>query len=350
MRHAAIGLKLTLFLSVTCVSALGQKAPPGHHGDDASSEIREALFPKLQRAVLSLVTVERTTKEGTEFGCGFFIDDHGTFVTVLPARGETLEMTVRYGGRKFLPQLLAIDDYARLAILKLDGVSAPGLDLAPNLDWEVGDHLAAMAETSDGANPSSIGRVAGREKNFNGIPLAATLLRLNLQAQPGWFGAPLMNSEGQVGGVILMTNDERPGLCYGLPAEPISKVRRDYQKHGAVKPCWIGIRLEQGTTTPEIASLDDKSPAKTAGLKTGDVIRQIGKTPIRDCQDVSDACYYLTAGEPVSITILRDLEDLILEITPSHIEEPEEIEEAAEPVPWDWNASANERSQVAPKV
>jgi S1-C subfamily serine protease len=181
----------------------------------------------------------------------------------------------------------------------------------------VGDFLIAVAETTEEGNRCTIGRLAGREKNFDGVPLAATLLRLNLKAKPGCFGAPLVNAEGKVAGVVLLGVTAEEGVCYALPSELIEKVRRDYAKHGKVQPCWLGIGLAQGTTTPSIVSLSDDSPAKHAGLRPGDVIRSIGIRPIEEYQDVVDACYYLTAGESVPFKVMRGLGDLTVQVIPS---------------------------------
>jgi serine protease DegQ len=204
-------------------------------------------------------------------------------------------------------------------------VKAPGLEIAPSRAMSIGDYLVAVAETVEEGNRCTIGRLAGREKNFDGVPLAATLLRLNLTAKPGCFGAPLVDLEGRVTGIMLLSVTAEEGVCYALPAELIEKVRRDYAKHGRVQPSWLGIGLAQGTTTPSIVSLSEDSPAKHAGLRPGDVIRSIGIRPIEEYQDVVDACYYLTAGDAVSISVMRGLEDLKVDVIPSVRSERENL-------------------------
>ena len=280
-------------------------------------EVAQTRLLAYQKAALSIATVERSTDQGTEVGCGFFIDDEGTFVTVLSTAGETLQMKVKYGGDEFLPKLLTMDPYTRLAVMKLDGIKPPGIELVSSRTLDVGDYVIAVAEGQEEGSRCTIGRIAGREKSFDNVPLAATLLRLNLSAKPGSFGAPLVSMDGRVAGVILLSVTGEDGVCYALPSELVDKVRLDYERHGKVQACWMGIGLAQGTTTPAIVSLSEDSPAKEAGLRRGDVIRRIGRRPIREYQDVVDACYYLTAEEPVSITVMRGLEDLKVEVIPA---------------------------------
>ena len=324
MRATSICRLFSLWLGLQGLGIAQQEAP-APVANDVLEQLRDAISGKVpqtkldiyQKSALSVAMVERTTGEGTERGCGFFIDEEGTFVTVLSTAGDTVQMKVTYGGREFLPKLLTMDPYTRLAVLRLDGVKAPGLEIAPSRSVEIGDFLIAVAETPEEGNRCTIGRLAGREKDFDGVPLAATLLRLNLTAKPGCFGAPLVNTEGKVGGVVLLGVAAEEGVCYALPSELIEKVRRDYARHGKVQPCWLGIGLAQGTTTPSIVSLSEDSPAKEAGLRPGDVIRSIGDRPIEQYQDVVDACYYLTAGESVKVKVMRGLQDVSVDVVPT---------------------------------
>jgi hypothetical protein len=75
------------------------------------------------------------------------------------------------------------------------------------------------------------------------------------------------------------------------------------------------------------------------------VIRRIGVRPIQEYQDVVDACYYLTAGEVVLISVMRGLEVLEVEVTPSVRSEREDTPRspaAAAPEPAGADAPAGE--------
>jgi len=339
-RQSNSHIALILCFSAAIPAGFADEAPAPSARPDPIVQLHAAISGKVeqtqldlyQKSALSVAMLERTTGEGTEVGCGFFVDDEGTFITVLSTSGDTVQMKVHYGGREFLPKLLTMDPYTRLAVMKLDGVKAPGLEITPSRSMEIGDFMVAVAETREEGNRCTIGRLAGREKNFDGVPLAATLLRLNLTAKAGCFGAPLVNLEGKVAGIVLLSVTAEEGVSYALPSELIEKVRRDYEKHGRVQPSWLGVGLAQGTTTPSIVSLSDDSPAKQAGLLPGDVIRSIGRRQIQEYQDVVDACYYLTAGEAVPFRVMRGLEDIEVEVIPSIRAERSELQVApAEP-------------------
>ena len=324
MRLKLLGLAALIAGEAVAGSAFAQDSAAGAEKLNPIVQLREAArgelaqteLPIYQKVALSVAMVERTTREGTDVGCGFFIDDEGTFVTVLSTAGDTLQMKVRYGGREYLPKLLTMDPYTRLAVMEIDGIKPPSLEVVSSRQMEVGDYLIAVAESEDEGNRCTIGRLAGREKDFDGVPLAAAMLRLNLTAKPGCFGAPLVDHSGGVAGIVLLDVSGESGVSYALPSELIGKVLSDYAKHGKVQPSWLGIGLAQGTTTPSIVSLSDDSPAKAAGLRPGDVIRSIGGRRVSDYQDVVDICYYLTAEEAVPFTVMRGLEDLTVNVVP----------------------------------
>ena len=177
-----------LTLGGSSALAFAQEVKPGEKIDPIV-QLHAAIEGKLaqteidlyQKAALSVATLERTTPDGTEVGCGFFIDDKGTFVTVLATAGDTLQMKLNYGGRDFLPQLLTMDPYTRLAVMTIKDVKPPGLELAPSRGLELGDYLIAVAETPDEGNRCTIGRLAGREKNFDGVPQSPLGLVLSME-------------------------------------------------------------------------------------------------------------------------------------------------------------------------
>jgi aminopeptidase YwaD len=90
------------------------------------------------------------------------------------------------------------------------------------------------------------------------------------------------------------------------------------------KPTTGGFRVYLGTIPnysdqSDGMKLDDVrpgSPAERAGLKAGDLITRLGKTPVKNVYDYTYALGELRAGEEVEIAIRRDGRDMTLKITP----------------------------------
>jgi aminopeptidase YwaD len=90
------------------------------------------------------------------------------------------------------------------------------------------------------------------------------------------------------------------------------------------KPTSGGFRVYLGTI-PNYSDQSDGmkldgvrpgSPAERAGLKAGDLITRLGKTPVKNVYDYTYALGELRAGEEVEIAIRRDGREMTLKITP----------------------------------
>ena len=90
------------------------------------------------------------------------------------------------------------------------------------------------------------------------------------------------------------------------------------------KPTGGGFRVYLGTIPNyadqsggmKLDGVRPGSPAERAGLRAGDLVTRLGKTPVKNVYDYTYALGELRAGEEVEIAIRRDGRDLVLKITP----------------------------------
>jgi S1-C subfamily serine protease len=64
-----------------------------------------------------------------------------------------------------------------------------------------------------------------------------------------------------------------------------------------------------------VASVVPDSPAATAGLLEGDILIRIGEAAIDDLQGYSNVLKTLEVGQTVTITVLRDGAEVVVEAT-----------------------------------
>jgi aminopeptidase YwaD len=96
----------------------------------------------------------------------------------------------------------------------------------------------------------------------------------------------------------LANNDFKPDCQIKMTDNHESKGERSV---------WFGIipDFEQNADGMKIKGTSDGSPAQTAGLENGDILKKINEMPIKNIGDLNNALKSFSPGETVKVTILR---------------------------------------------
>ncbi|MDQ3199577.1 MAG: S1C family serine protease, partial [Verrucomicrobiota bacterium] len=177
--------------------------------------------------------------------------------------------------------------------------------------------VVAIGYPLDLPESPSFGMIAGFDRKFLGGYFATTHLRVNLPTQRGEAGAPLLNFQGQVVGILISSLDS--GSCYALPIDAAEKIRRDYVRFGEARHGWIGIDVREAETSvagsrAEMTKIREDTPAEGSGLQTGDILLQVGTMQVQQPEDVIDASFFISAGDSVPITVMRGEEKLTVTV------------------------------------
>jgi S1-C subfamily serine protease len=163
----------------------------------------------------------------------------------------------------------------------------------------------------------SFGLLGGFDRKYLGRYFATTLLRANVSVQRGEGGAPLLNLKGEVVGILISSLD-RGSASFALPIEAAEKVHRDCQRWDDVHPGWLGLSIVSAEeprdgSTALIEQVFKNAPAEKAGAKPGDVLLAVGGRKIGSPEDMMDACFFLSAGEAVTLRVARGETELELQ-------------------------------------
>jgi len=278
-----------------------------------SREVKD-IFDRCKKAVVKI----HGDDEHTELcGTGFFIDPTGTIYTAYSVGGEGNNFSVEFNGKKLPARQLVTDARSGVAILKVDTPS-PALSIGKSENMEVTTPVVAIGYPLDLPETPSLGLVGGFDRKYLGYYFHTTHLRVNVATQRGEAGAPLLNMKGEVVGIVAFTL-ENNSSCYALPIEAAEKIRSDFLRFGEVRHGWIGAKLMQalegkGGSYAEVTEILDNTPAANSGLQPGDILLRVGNKEIHQPDDIIDASFFLTAGEAVPITVIRDDEKLTFDI------------------------------------
>lgn len=265
----------------------------------------------------------------SSLGSGVIVEPDGLIVTNAHVAGEAEEITVVLpDGREFRAEKALVDAPSDIALLRIDPKESdrplPYAPLTPSESLKVGDLVLAIG------NPFGVGQTV-----TSGI--VSALARFNLDISdfnffiqtdaainPGNSGGPLVSMDGGVVGIntaIFSASGGSLGIGFAVPAEMVATViaaekAGAVSAQGVVRP-WLGF--DGQSVTQDIAQslgLDNArgvlvgdihpaSPARKAGLKTGDVILVINDRDIRDPGELKFRLATLPLGETAALTVWR---------------------------------------------
>jgi serine protease Do len=278
-----------------------------------SREVKE-IFEKSGKAV---VKIRGTDEHGDLSGTGFFIDPAGTLYTAFSVGGDTENLTIEFDGKTYPARLMMADLRSGIAILKAD-VATPALPIGKSETMEMATPVMTIGYPLDLPSTPSFGMVAGFDRKFLDRYFSTTHVRVNLPTQRGEAGAPLLNFKGEVVG-ILVAQIENGSACYALPIDAAEKIRNDFIRFGEARHGWVGTTVAQAEkpvegSTAQVTEIMKDTPAFGSGIKPGDILLQIGKTKVRQPEDIIDASFFITAGDTVPIVVVRGDEQMTFEI------------------------------------
>jgi S1-C subfamily serine protease len=301
---------LALTFSAVVALARAEEAPSS---SSISREVKD-VFDKSAKAV---VKIRGTDQYGELSGTGFFIDPAGTLYTAFSVGGDTENVKVEFEGKEYPARVILSDFRSGIALLKID-IATPALPIGKSQPIEVATPVITIGYPLDLPETPSFGMIAGFDRKFLGHYFTTTHLRVNLPTQRGEAGAPLLNFKGEVVG-ILVANIDNGSACYALPIDAAEKIHNDFIRFGEARHGWIGINVAAAEkavegSSAEMTEIMKDTPAFGSGVKTGDILLQVGNTKVHEPEDVIDASFFLTAGDTVPIIVWRGDEKLTFEI------------------------------------
>src|SRR6267143_1693839 len=270
-----------------------------------------------ERAAKAVVHLHGVDEHGPICGTGFFIDPTGTLYTAYDVGGEAGDFTIEFGGKKYPARQLLADIRSGTAMLKIDQAT-PALPIGKSEELEVATPVVSVGYPLDLPETPNFGMIAGFDRKYRGRHFSTTHVRLNLPTQRGEAGAPLLNMKGEVVGIVV-SSLENNSACYAVPIEAAEKIRSDFVRFGEARHGWVGINVSESAqpvegSRAEMTQIMEETPAARSGIKSGDILLQVGRKKVTQPEDVLDASFFITAGDAVPITVMRENQRLTFSV------------------------------------
>src|SRR4029078_4487281 len=158
-------------------------------------------------------------------------------------------------------------------------------------------------------------------------------------------GGPLFNLEGEVVGVntaIISPSGGSIGIGFAVPSKTALPVIDQLKQFGETRRGWLGVRIQQVTdeiaeslkiAPPRgalVAGVDDKGPAKPAGIEPGDVIIKFDGKDIKEMRDLPRVVAETPSAKQTPVTIIRKGKEETKTVTLGRLEDGEKVA-AADP-------------------
>jgi S1-C subfamily serine protease len=327
-----------LFLAVlgsgaTVSSLLGQDAansPSAPFRAAARRVLPAVVSVRPQAMIVPRVLRPPIVVPGPE-GSGVIVDaERGWVLTSDLALPPDPHVVVRLAdGRELAPTDIRRDPRSGLALIVLPAERLAAAEWGDPEAVEPGDWVLWLGPPFAPTASVTAGVVAGTRRECPGCPYD-DLIQTEAPALAGDLGGPVVDLQGRVIGIrTAFPNPAGPlgPAPFAVPAGRARHVAAELAEHGRVRRGSIGVRIEPlepaeagrlgvaGGLRIEAVALE--SPAAQAGLRLGDVILAVGNVEVRRAGQLQAAIETAPAGEPATLTILRDGERRAVEVRPT---------------------------------
>lgn len=327
------GVALFCLLSVHELSA----APIQRQGNE---EISVRVYKQVVPSTVFLFTSYVTgTNRNSRIGSGFFVDEAGTVLTNAHVVEGVRSISARlYDGRIVRVEVVGIDDYSDVAVLRLAGST----EKAVPVRLGTSEHLEIGQQTHVIGNPFGLGfgLTTGILSGLNRIPPGLNfseprvpLLQTTAPINPGDSGGPLVDAEGRVIGITTSMLMGTQNIGFAVPIDIAKAVLAEIKAKGRVARPWIGVAgkfvtesirelfvmpLADGLLVEDVVP---GSPAAVADIRAGtldvvvagepwmiggDLIVSVLGKPLPSMKDFVDVLQTIKIGDTVTVELIRD--------------------------------------------
>jgi putative serine protease PepD len=287
------------------------------------------------RVIPAVVSISVKGSGGSGTGSGFFLDSDGFILTnnhVVESAARTGTITVELSdGKKYRAKLIGRDGPYDLAVLKIEVVGAPTLQLGDSDAAQVGDAVIAIGSPLGLSGTVTSGIISSKNRavttgNGSGESSFINALQTDAAINPGNSGGPLVDATGAVIGVNsaiatlgFSSQAGSIGLGFAIPINQAKKTTEQLIRTGSATYPVMGISVDTRYTgtgaliTSEGVGITPGGPAAKAGLQAGDVIIEFNGSEVDNSDELIVMIRSKNVGDKVKIKYKRG--NLTKEIT-----------------------------------
>jgi serine protease Do len=278
-------------------------------------------------------------RRSNSLGSGFVIDASGIVITNNHVIGEANDITVNFNdGTKLKAEVVGRDAKTDLAVLRVKSDKPlKFVKFGNDQEARVGDWVVAIGNPFGFDSSVSAGIVSARNRRINSGPYD-NFIQTDAAINRGNSGGPLFNMKGEVIGIntaIISPSGGSIGIGFAVPATTATPVIDQLRNFGETRRGWLGVRIQEvddgiaetlglgRVRGALVAGVDDKGPAKPAGIEAGDVIVKFDGKDVKDSRDLPRIVAASPVGKAVPVILFRKGKEETKQVTLGRLEDGE---------------------------
>jgi S1-C subfamily serine protease len=294
-------------------------------GTSSALAFQSLLITVVKRVSPSVVQIETSTG----LGSGVVYDGKGNIVTNAHVVGTAKKFTVTLAnGGRHPATLVGSFPPNDLAVVHVEGATPPAARFGHSAALAVGDVVLAIgnplglrSSVTEGI-VSSLGRTV---TEGNGVALAS-VIQTSAAINPGNSGGALVDLDSEVIGIPTLAaldpefgQTPAPGIGFAIPGDTVKLIADQLIKSGKVTQsgrAYLGVSVAtQFNGGVLVQSVEGNGPAASAGIKPGDLIVAVNKTPVANTDELAAVLAGIKPGTTIPVEVVRDGKKQTIDVT-----------------------------------
>ena len=233
-------------------------------------------------------------------------------------------------GRRTRAEVVGTDPESDLALLRVQLDRLPAVSFGDSDTLQVGDVVLAIGNPFGVGQTVTSGIVSALGRNQLGINTFENFIQTDAAINPGNSGGALVDANGNLMGIntaIYSRSGGNLGIGFAIPVSTARLVVEGLVRDGVVTRGWIGV--EPRDLTPEMAETFNLrasqgvlitgvlqgGPASDGGLRPGDVVTKVAKTPVANTAQLLNAVASLKPHSRARLEVQRGGHEVEVEVT-----------------------------------
>lgn len=219
--------------------------------------------------------------------------------------------------------VIGADPSTDIALLKIEAENLPFLNFTNSDSVKVGEWVLAVGNPFNLSSTVTAGIVSAKARNINileDISAVESFIQTDAAVNPGNSGGALVNLNGDLIGIntaIASPTGAYAGYSFAVPANIVKKVVEDLKEYGVVQRGFLGVNIKNiDSELAKAQNLSDLkgvyienvnkgSAAEDAGLKSGDVIKQINGIEVNSAPKLQEIVAQYRPGDKIQVKYSR---------------------------------------------